>query len=257
MKKLLGLIIGVFVFTVIAPFQPIAVAQAGHQPKIEVEVLSNSRFKITISNGYSYGTVNLYSHQSDSELWNGILNIGTTDRNGNFTTTRTFNSFQPNLAWFWYATVDGVSTASISTGGQASTNNHGGKVLSQITYDSGTLVSDRGTVYLIYKDQRIGFSSAEVFLQLGFSWNSVVYGDTSSLPYIYTVTSGVYSHPWGSWVRSGDTIYFVHEDGLIPVTTYEIFKNNGGESHLVVPMNWYDKQLKKLSKMKKNDSRLE
>lgn len=258
MKKLLSFIA---VFSVVLgtfAIQPTNSAQAAYSPQIEVEALSRNQFRITVTGGYSYAQVDLYNHQSDSELWNGIQNIGTTDRNGKFTTTRTFNSFEPQLAWFWYATVGGRNTPSITTGSRSSNNSsNNGTVLSSRSYNSGTLVLDNGTVYLIYKDQKIGFASERVFIDLGYKWHSVVYGNTSSLPLIYIVTSSVYSHPWGSWIKSGNTIYFVHEDGIIPVSTYSIFKDNGGKPELVVPANWYDMQERKLSKMKDDDSRLE
>lgn len=261
MKKLLGLALALSI--ILSPLVvPLTTAQASYSPNIEVEALSRSQFKITVSNAAKYSTVDLYYHQSDSELWNGTLNIGTTDRNGRFTTTRTFNSFSPQLAWFWYANVGGYNTPSITTGTRTNHNSNyrperPGRVYSSTTFKTGTLVLDNGTVYLIYRDQRIGFSSERVFLDLGYQWSDVVYGNTSYLPYIYTVTNATYAHPWGSWVKSGSSIYFVHEDGLIPVSSDSIFKSNGGESKLTVPMNYYDSQLNKLSKMKSNDSRLE
>ncbi len=260
MKKLLGLVIAISV--IISPLiVPISRAEAYTSPKIEVDALGRSQFRISITNAPSYSTVDLYYHQSDSELWNGTLGIGTTDRNGRFTTTRTFNSFSPQLDWFWHAKVGGYNTPSISTNSRSTSDktnypDRPGRVRANTTFKSGALVLDNGTVYLIYRDQKIGFSNERVFLDLGYQWSDVVYGNTSYLPHIYTVTSGTYSHPWGSWVKSGSTIYFVHEDGLIPVPSDSIFKNNGGESKLTVPMNYYDRHLDTLSKMKNNDSRL-
>lgn len=251
MNKIISTFIGLVLVLVAVPLQTANTAQASGEPRIEVQQLSNNRFRIDISNGYRYSQVDLYSHQSDSELWNGILNVGTTDGNGRFSTTRTFNSFHPELDWFWYADVGGYSSPTIKTGYSA-----GGRVLSNQTYDSGTLVLDNGTVYLIYRDQKIGFANAFVFEQLGFKWSNVVYGNTNSIPQIYTVTNPYSSHPWGSWISLNGTVYFVHENGLIPVTSYDIFLNNGGQQQLIVPMNYYDQQIKYLSNLKKNDSRL-
>ena len=265
MKKLLGLALALSI--ILSPLVvPLTTAQASYSPNIEVEALTRSQFRITITNAPSYSQVDLYYHQSDSELWNSTWNIGDTDRNGRFTTTRTFNSFSPQLDWFWYAEVGGRNTPSISTNSRSNSNsnntptyrpNRPGRVYADTTFKTGALVLDSGTVYLIYRDQRIGFASERVFLDLGYQWSDVVYGNTSNLPYIYTVTNATYAHPWGSWVKSGSSIYFVHEDGLIPVSSESIFKNNGGESKLTVPMNYYDSQINKLSKMKNNDSRLE
>lgn len=227
-------------------------ASAASNPKIDVDELSHSQFRITITNAPSYSQVDLYYHQSDSDIWNAILNMGSTDRYGKYSTTRTFNSFHPNLNWFWYANVEGRNTPSITTGDE----DNDGDVLGETTYDSGTLVVDNGTVYLIYRDEKIGFANEAAFLDSGFKWSSVIYGSTSGIPLSYIVTNGTYSHPWGSWVQNGKTIYFRHEDGLIPVTTMEIFRNNGGKTSLLVPANKYDLRLDKLSKMKNDDSRL-
>jgi hypothetical protein len=51
-------------------------------------------------------------------------------------------------------------------------------------------------------------------------------------------------------------VYFVHELGLIPVPTYEVFLSNGGADSLVVAANPYDFQLLMLSEMVMNDTRL-
>lgn len=252
MNKLVKFLVGIVVVAGIIVGPLVNTAEAASKPRLEVEQISHNRFRITVSNAPSYSSVDIYSHQSDSELWNGVLNIGETNRSGNFTTTREFNSFHSNLAWYWYAEIDDYRTPVITTG----SNRSAGRVLSETSYDTGTLVSDRGTVYLIYRDQKIGLASGAVFEQLGFRWSAIINGDTSSIPLIYVVTNGVYSHPWGSWVKSGDDIYFVHENGLIPVTTDSIFRDNGGTNKLLVPMNSYDKKLRKLSKMTNDDSRL-
>ncbi|HEX3095729.1 MAG TPA: hypothetical protein VHQ20_01255 [Patescibacteria group bacterium] len=255
MKKVNVLLVGSLI-ALVTGVLPLNFAQASTGPRIAVESLSRSQFRITVTNAFSYSQVNLYSHQSDSQLWNGILNIGQTDYNGRFTTTRTFNSFHPDLAWFWYATVGGQNTPSITTGGNGN-NNDGGQVLPASTFANGALVQDNGTVYIIYRGQKSAFANESAFLGNGFSWSNVFYGNTAGIPLVYIISSAGYtSHPWGSWIRSGDTIYFVYETGLIPISSYSIFLNNGGNPNLIVPANWYDMRLDLLSKMKTDDSRL-
>jgi hypothetical protein len=252
MNRIYKVLLGVFVLAA-SITAPISSASASSSPRLNVEPMSNSQFKINISSASTFSQVDLYMHQSDSELWNAILNIGTTDRNGRFTTTRTLRSFHPELDWTWYAQVDGWNTPTTTTKSRTSNT---GQVRSNTTYANGALVADNGTVYIIYRDQKIGFSSGYAFTRMGFDWSDVITGNTSSLPLIYVINESSTSHPWGSWIKLGSKTYFVHEKGLIPVTTQSLLRSNGGQTNLVVSGNRYDEKLKKLSSLKKNDSRL-
>ena len=63
-------------------------------------------------------------------------------------------------------------------------------------------------------------------------------------------------HPTGTWVISGKTVFYVHANGLIPVSTPEIFYSNGGEFSQVVQITEADFYLPLLPLMVMNDSRL-
>jgi hypothetical protein len=129
--------------------------------------------------------------------------------------------------------------------------------LGSSTYRNGQLISENGTVYIVYKNTKTGFISAYVFNGLGYSFNQVVnVGYTGLLDSGYTVSSKDASHPWGAWIKSGHTVYFVHELGLIPVPSYDVFLNNNGQDNLVVSANSYDFVRPMLSPMVYNDSRL-
>jgi hypothetical protein len=67
------------------------------------------------------------------------------------------------------------------------------------------------------------------------------------------------AHLAGSWVLGSDgrTVYYVLDNGLIPITTWEIFLDNGGTSEKIVKINQYDEQLPLLAFMTNNDSRVE
>jgi hypothetical protein len=54
----------------------------------------------------------------------------------------------------------------------------------------------------------------------------------------------------------GGFFYHITELGLMPITTMEIFTNNGGKTQLVVPMNQADTQLPRISVMEMSDWRL-
>lgn len=132
-----------------------------------------------------------------------------------------------------------------------------GSVLGASLYKNGQLISENQTVYMVYKGTKTGFASASVFKDLGFSFDDVLKADYTALSYTgYIVQSAKAPHPWGSWVKSGSTVYFVHELGLIPVSDYPTFLSNGGEDRFVVPANSFDFALPMLSVMVNGDPRL-
>ena len=134
----------------------------------------------------------------------------------------------------------------------------GSGVLGAVTYPNGSLISENGTIYITYKNTKTGFASAWAFLGLGFKFSNVLAVDNSGLVDSgYTVTTRYVRHPWGSWVKSGNTIYFVHETGLIPVPDWSTFLQNGGQAAQIVPANLYDFKLPILSALAAGDSRLQ
>lgn len=112
-----------------------------------------------------------------------------------------------------------------------------------LPYTSNTLVVDGGVVYLIMGPAKIPFSSMRVFLRLGYAVARIQRGSTSQ----YRLPNGGYklndpamAHPWGAWVLKGKTVYLVHESGLIPVPSWDIFIANGGKAEYLVPANAAD-----------------
>ncbi len=134
----------------------------------------------------------------------------------------------------------------------------GGGVLGTSIYKNGTLISENGTVYITYKNTKTGFANRAAFEGLGFRFTNVLStGYTGLVNSGYIVQTAYASHPWGSWIKSGGTVYFVHESGLIPVPSYDVFLNNGGQDYLVVPANSWDFSLPMLSPMTYGDFRLQ
>ncbi len=103
------------------------------------------------------------------------------------------------------------------------------------------------TIYIIYNGTKIGFANWNAFTGLGYSLNNAAYPGYTNIPDAgFVVNSVADGHPWGSWVRSGSTVYFVHQSGLIPVSSYDIFLNNGGLPENIVPIvnaDWYKPML--------------
>jgi hypothetical protein len=133
----------------------------------------------------------------------------------------------------------------------------GGSVAGALTYPNGSLVNDNGTIYLTYRNTKSGFTSLAAFRQLGYNLSNVITGPTSDLVSSgYVITTANMAHPWGSWIKNGNTVYFVYATGLIPITNYDIFLSNGGQDRFVVQANSYDMARSILPVMDSNDSRL-
>ncbi len=130
-------------------------------------------------------------------------------------------------------------------------------VLGSSVYQSGQLISENRTVYIVYKGRKTGFVSPAVFLGLGFKFSNVLEVGYSGLSDSgYNVQTARASHPWGSWIKAGNTVYFVSESGLIPAPDWATFINNGGNGRLIVQANSYDSSLLVLPMMEFSDARL-
>ena len=133
----------------------------------------------------------------------------------------------------------------------------GGGVLGTSTYKNGQLIKEGNTVYIVYRNTKSDFANSGAFTGFGFKFANVVDVGSSGLPGSgYTISTSNTSHPWGAWIKSGQTVYFVHEQGLVPVPDWNTFLNNNGQANLIVNANLQDFQLQMLSPMVGSDSRL-
>ncbi len=63
-------------------------------------------------------------------------------------------------------------------------------------------------------------------------------------------------HPAGSWVQNGQTVFYINANGIIPITTWQIFLSNGGRQSLIQPANNSDLSLPLQTLMTLKDSRV-
>ncbi len=117
----------------------------------------------------------------------------------------------------------------------------GGTVISY-PYPTGSLVNDSGTIYFIDGTTKVPFTSWQAFVGLGYSLGNVVKGDLSAYgaSVDYFITTANADHPWGSWLLYNGTVYYYTQQGLVPVPSWSIFLNNGGQSKFIVKANKYD-----------------
>ncbi len=147
-------------------------------------------------------------------------------------------------------TVTPVSTPTTTENQQANNN---------LSYPSGTLVSDRGAIYLIIGQTKLGFASMKAFTGLGYSLKNVVKGNASAYSLSKTILkSATQAHPDGSWIISGKVVFYVSASGYIPVPSWDIFLSNGGKAQYIVKANRADLKDKRpiASPMTANDNRL-
>jgi len=69
-------------------------------------------------------------------------------------------------------------------------------------------------------------------------------------------SSIVAPHPAKSWIIQGKTVFYVDVNGLIPITTWKIFLNNGGKQALIQPATSADLTLPWESFMALKDARV-
>ncbi len=134
---------------------------------------------------------------------------------------------------------------------------NGGNVLGASIYKNGTLINDGGAIYITYKNTKAGFANMTSFTGLGYKMKDVINASTSNLSNTgYVIATPYVAHPWGTWIINGSTIYFEDQYGLIPVSDWNVFLNNGGSNTMIVQANSYDMQRPILSVMVNSDTRL-
>ena len=106
---------------------------------------------------------------------------------------------------------------------------------------NGSLINDRGTIYLITNGLRIGFASEQAFLGLGYSYATVQPGDTSFMVALAPINSNAMSHPDGTLVNDNGTIYIMKNNTKMGFPSLQVFFSWGFELNEVVPANSYDR----------------
>lgn len=107
----------------------------------------------------------------------------------------------------------------------------------------GSLINDNGTVYIITKGSRAGFTSSAVFTGLGYSFSNVIPGDTSFMNTLTPVSSTAMAHLPGTLVNESGTVYLITSTGTQGIPSLAVFNSWGYSWNYVVPANSYDAAL--------------
>lgn len=105
---------------------------------------------------------------------------------------------------------------------------------------NGSLINDKGTIYLITNGQRIGFASSQAFLGLGYSFANAQQGDTSFMTSLAPINNFEMAHPDGTLINDHGTIYIMKNNYRAGFPSMEAFNSWGLKMNEVVPANNYD-----------------
>ena len=125
-----------------------------------------------------------------------------------------------------------------------------------MNFPSNTLVLDGGTIYLIANGRKYGFTSMAAFTGLGYSGRTLERRSTSGIDSGYVLNSGTQAHVPGSWIISGQTVYYVADAGLIPVSTWNVFLSNAAPGAYFLRANTNDMSRPTLEIMHVSDTRV-
>jgi len=126
-----------------------------------------------------------------------------------------------------------------------------------VVYNSSSAVASASIVSgsLIVKGLAAGSANISVCTDnQGTSCMSVAVMVTGSV--LGATTTATAAHAVGSWVLDHGTVYYIASNGIIPITTWKIFLNNGGTQSKIVPANAGDLSLPVLALMTSKDSRV-
>lgn len=123
-------------------------------------------------------------------------------------------------------------------------------------FPNDTLLLDSGTIYLVMNGAKHGFTSMAAFSGLGYTVRNLEKRSSTGISNGYVLNNPNMSHVAGSFVKSGQTVYFVDEKGLIPIPTWGIYLSNKGSSNQILTANASDLAKQQLNLMVMNDSRI-
>lgn len=107
---------------------------------------------------------------------------------------------------------------------------------------NGSLINDKGTVYLISNGGRAGFTTEAVFKGLGYSYSNVYPGDTSFMTLNYEpINTITQRHSDGVLVNDGGTIYVMQNGSRLAFPNMNMLYSWGYWPNDAVPANGYDR----------------
>lgn len=112
---------------------------------------------------------------------------------------------------------------------------------------NGSLIVDKGTVYLITNGQRAGFTTESVFSGsqangLNYSYANVYPGDTSFMTTLSPVDRAEQRHPDGTLINDNSTLYVMQNGYRVGFPSMSVLDSWGYWVTEAVPANSYDRE---------------
>jgi hypothetical protein len=104
----------------------------------------------------------------------------------------------------------------------------------------GSLINDHGTVWVISKGQKWGFTNSNAFNGLGYSWSNVITGDASFLPTGGNISLAAQAHPIDTVINDNGTDYLITSKGKVGIPSQVVFASWGYSDAKVVTANSFD-----------------
>jgi hypothetical protein len=201
--------------------------------------IANGSYNLTVSNlnrtsnSLTYTVGSVQSNEKHPEGTNVLGSDGTVYRIvGNFrqpyTSAGAFLSYKFN-SWTGVVTAN---SADLSL--TAST--------SFIPPRNGSLINDKGTVYLITGGLRAGFATETAFKGMGYTYSNVYPGDTSFMTSIEPINSSAQKHPNGTLINNNGTLYVMQNGYRVGFPSMAVLDSWGYWVNDAVPANSYDQQ---------------
>jgi hypothetical protein len=114
--------------------------------------------------------------------------------------------------------------------------------------------SDKGTCYLITNGYKAGFTSLNVFTQLGFRFTYAYYGDVSFLGAPVNISSGTSVHLPGTVVNKDGTVYLISSFGLRAFSNWPAFISWGYWDGDIILANSADRNLPMAGSMSQREA---
>lgn len=116
------------------------------------------------------------------------------------------------------------------------------KSVTYIPPRNGSLINDKGTVYLITGGVRAGFANEAAFKGMGYAYTNVYPGDTSFMTSIVPINSANQKHPNGTLINDNGTLYVMQNGYRVGFPSMAVLDSWGYWVTEAVPANSYDRQ---------------
>lgn len=107
---------------------------------------------------------------------------------------------------------------------------------------NGSLINDKGTVYLITGGLRAGFANEAAFKGMGYNYVNVYPGDTSFMTSMAPINSSAQKHPNGALINDNGTLYVMQNGYRVGFPSMAVLDSWGYWVSEAVPANSYDRQ---------------